>query len=149
MANEEHDIRRRAEILDEALALVRAMWSGSPVVRDGATYQVDSTWGWSSWYGRFAGVPKSIRSLSITYTGSTSAECNQALVVYNTTYGVWLSVDTRTVGSTPVTTTATVGGTVSSYVSDTGDVLVGVQCISPYGSPFYVSGDLLQITYGT
>jgi alkanesulfonate monooxygenase SsuD/methylene tetrahydromethanopterin reductase-like flavin-dependent oxidoreductase (luciferase family) len=41
MAREEHDVRIRAEILDETIDLLREMWSGEPVKHDGTHYHVD------------------------------------------------------------------------------------------------------------
>ncbi|HTW09883.1 MAG TPA: LLM class flavin-dependent oxidoreductase [Acidimicrobiales bacterium] len=38
---EETDARRRGDMLDEALALVRAIWSGEPVTFTGSHYRVD------------------------------------------------------------------------------------------------------------
>jgi alkanesulfonate monooxygenase SsuD/methylene tetrahydromethanopterin reductase-like flavin-dependent oxidoreductase (luciferase family) len=41
MAREEHDVRIRAEILDETIDLLRAMWSGEPTKHTGTHYAVD------------------------------------------------------------------------------------------------------------
>lgn len=41
MATEEHDNRIRAEILDETIDLLRAMWSGEPVQHSGRHYTLD------------------------------------------------------------------------------------------------------------
>lgn len=119
---------------------------------DNSTYQVNSATGRTAWYGRISGVPNSLRSLSVTYTGSNSSSCAQALAVYNASYGTWSSLGTRTVGPTPATIAVTLGGTLANYVSGTtgnGDVLVRVQCMSLSAAAYYTSGDLLKVTYGS
>jgi hypothetical protein len=117
---------------------------------DGAAYQVSSTSGKTSWYARISGVPNSLRSLSVTYNGWTSAPCTQVLGIYNTVSGYWISLGSRAAGATAVTTTTAVSGTLADYVTGTtgtGDVYVLVQCTA--SATFFTAGDLLRLNYTT
>ena len=116
---------------------------------DGNTYQVASSGGSTSWYGRIDGVPRALKSLSLSYAGSNSSTCNQTLYVYNWTASSWVTVDSRSVGSATTTISANAGGTISSLVSGSGtsgSVAIAVTCSAP-GSTFTARGDLLRITY--
>ena len=119
---------------------------------DDAFYSVNSTtWGTrvADWYGRMTGVSNALTSLKVTYRGRSSHTCNQTIYVYNWTTGTWKSLDARSRGTSESELVLTVGGTLADYVSGTtgdGDVAVRVRCTRDSGS-YYVSGDLLKITY--
>ena len=119
---------------------------------DNVSYQVNAAYGQTAWYGRIYNVPNALRSLSVTYNGSNSLACSQTVAIWNWTYGYWVALDSRTVGAA-TTVSASVGGTLADYVSysyGNGDVAVQVRCLGgDYYSPFYASGDLLRISYGT
>jgi uncharacterized repeat protein (TIGR01451 family) len=119
------------------------------LANDNSYYQVNSSpTNLVSWTAHFAGVPNSLRSLRVTYSGSAYPVCNQAVSMLNTITGTYTTLDSRWVTSSEVLISPSVGGTLADYVSGTlvtGDVTVRVQC-STY-SPFYVSGDLLAIVY--
>jgi hypothetical protein len=60
----------------------------------------------------------------------------------------WVTLDSRSVGTTEVTVTKAVGGTLADYVGGTsaeGEVRVRVRCTR--SSSFYASGDLMQLEY--
>src|SRR4051794_4908071 len=63
--------------------------AASLAAADGNTYQVSSSGGTTSWYGRMDGVPKSVKTLTVTYTGSNTATCNQTVYAYNWTATAW------------------------------------------------------------
>jgi uncharacterized repeat protein (TIGR01451 family) len=119
------------------------------LANDNSYYQVNSSpANLVSWTAHVSGVPNSLRSLRVTYSGSAYPVCNQALSILNTATGAYTTLDSRWVTSNEVLISPSVGGTLADYVSGTlatGDVTVRVQC-STY-SPFYASGDLLAIVY--
>jgi len=115
---------------------------------DGSTYQVASAGGITSWYGQINGVAKSAKSLTVTYTGSNTAACNQTVYIYVWGTSSWNVLDTRSVGSTSTTITASAAGTLANYVSGsstTGSVAVAVKCTGT--SSFTALGDALKLTY--
>jgi hypothetical protein len=119
--------------------------------QDSASYQVDASFGRTSWYGRIYNVPNEIRSLTVTYRGSNTAACTQTVALWNWTTGVWSTWDSRTV-STATTVTLPIGGTLANFVSGTsgpGDVAVRISCARTDSSAFTNSGDLMTIAYGT
>jgi subtilisin family serine protease len=117
---------------------------------DSAYYQVNSTNSktrTTAWYGTFAGTPSTLKNLKVTYQGSNSRSCSQTVAIYNARTGSWVTLDSRTVGTTetriadlPAT------GTLSDYVSSAGDLRVRVRCTTTAGT-FVASGNQLQITY--
>ena len=120
---------------------------------DNGYYAVDSTTSGTrvaDWYGRMRGVSNALKSLRVTYQGKSSASCTQYLYVYSWTNATWVRVDARTVGTTEVGVTVTLGGTLADYVSGTsgdGDVLVRVRCLRSDAVNFFVSGDLMRVTF--
>jgi hypothetical protein len=116
-------------------------------------YQVSSTTSatrTSDWYGVTKYVSNALKSLKITYKGKNSASCSQAIYVYNWTSGYWVGLDTRTVGTSEVSVTATPTGTLADYVSGTsgdGDVAVRIRCARSDSVNFYASGDLMKVVY--
>jgi hypothetical protein len=93
------------------------------------------------------GVPNTLKSLGVTYRGSSSAPCTQTLSAWNWTLGIWSSLGTKTLGTTETETVATVGGNLADYVSNTtgtGDVAIRFGCS---GGTFTSSTDLLRISY--
>jgi hypothetical protein len=116
---------------------------------DGNTYQVASSGGTTSWYGRIDNVPKSLTSLTVTYAGANTATCNQSVLVYNWAAGAWSYLDTRSVGPTTATVTADVSGTLAGDVSGsgaTGSVAVAIVC-SGAATAFTAQADQLKVTY--
>ena len=120
---------------------------------DNGYYEVNSTTSGTrvaDWYGRARGVPNAAKSLKVTYQGKSSASCTQYVYVYNWTTGAWVAVDGRTISTTEVGITVTLGGTLADYVSGTsgdGDVVVRVRCARSDAVNFFVSGDLMRITF--
>jgi hypothetical protein len=112
---------------------------------------VSAVSGLTSWYGRIYNVPNGLKSLSVTYNGSNSGTCAQSVMLWNWTYGYWSVLDSRYVGPTTATITATAGGTFADYVSNStgnGDVAVQIRCSRGDYAGFLASGDLLRIAYG-
>jgi uncharacterized protein YkwD len=117
---------------------------------DNAYYQVSSSGGTVSWYGRVSGVPNTLRSLQVGYRGLNSAACTQTVSIWNWS-GYWVTLDSRSVGTTELEVTALPSGTLASYVSGTtgnGDVAVRVRCTRTDSTAFYGSGDVMKIVYG-
>jgi hypothetical protein len=104
----------------------------------------------TSWYGRFYSVPNGVKALKVGYTGSNSLACSQSVSLWNWVTGTWLVLDSRSVGSTPLTVSATPSGTLADYVSNlsgNGDVAVRVRCTRTDLAGFSSNGDQLKITY--
>ena len=123
--------------------------AASLAAADGNTYQVASSGGTTSWYGRVDGVPKSVKSLAVKYTGSNTATCRQTIYAYNWTTGTWSALDSRSVGPTSTTITASLSGTLASYVSGSstsGSAAFAVFCTGA-ATAFTARGDLMQASY--
>jgi hypothetical protein len=125
----------------------------SLATNDGGYYQVNSTSSGkrrtAAWYGRFSSVPNAVGSLEVTYSGKLSANCTQTVSVWRWTTSTWVTLDSRTVGTTEVLITRPVGGALADFVSGTsgnGEVRVQVWCKRSKPS-FYSSGDFLQLSY--
>jgi uncharacterized protein YkwD len=117
---------------------------------DSSVLQVSSSSGQTLWYGRMNSIPNTARSLQVTYDGSNSASCSQTISIWSWTRGVWVTVDTRTVGTTDALIVVSPTGTLADYVSGSsgsGDVAVRVGC-SRSGS-FVARGDFMKIVYTT
>ena len=115
---------------------------------DNSYYQLNSSAGALSWTAHVGGVPNSLSSLRVTYSGAASPLCNQNVSIWNTTSSTWTMIDSRWVTSSEVLINPTVGGTLADYVTGmtgTGDVNIRVQCSYYYA--FYSSADLLAIVY--
>jgi subtilisin len=128
----------------------RAGTFSSLAAADSAFYQVNSTTSstrTSAWYGTFGGVPSSLTNLKVTYQGSNSRSCSQTVAIYNWSTAAWVTLSSRTVGTTEVRIADLAAtGTLSNYVSSAGNLNVRVRCTTGNGS-FYASGNQLQIKY--
>ena len=119
---------------------------------DGVFYEVNSNTAStfvSAWYGRFTNIPRTLKSLKITYSGKASRACTQTISVYRFTDGAWVQVDSRAAGATETAVVdLAVGGTLSSYVGGPSgsDLYVRIRCTTTAGT-FFTSGDLLKIDY--
>ncbi|HLL86947.1 MAG TPA: hypothetical protein VK387_06520, partial [Thermoleophilaceae bacterium] len=118
---------------------------------DDSYYEVNSTASGtrtSSWYGRFPGVSNALKSLKLTYKGKASATCTQTVALYRWTTASWVSLDSRSVGTTEVLVDKSPTGTLGDYVSGTsgdGEVRARVRCTRT--SVFYSRGDLMRLTH--
>jgi hypothetical protein len=115
---------------------------------DNAFFYVNSTTSstrTASWYGRFTGIARDLRSARVTYRGRSSASCSQTVSVWRWTTGSWVGVDSRTVGTTEALVDRTLSGALSELVSTAGELRVRVRCSSG-GQAFYAGGDLLRLT---
>jgi hypothetical protein len=129
---------------------LRAGSSSRLAIADNSYIQFNSTQGRTSWYGRFSGVPRTLKSLKADYTGSNSLACSQTVSAYNWSTGFWVTLGSQQVGPTPVTVSLTPTGTLSGYVSGVsgnGDVAVRVACTRTDLASFYASADQLRIQY--
>jgi hypothetical protein len=120
---------------------------------DDVYYEVNSTTSGtrtSAWYGTFSGVTNSLSSLRVSYRGKNSRSCTQTVAIWRWSNSSWVTLDSRTVGTSEVTVANLApGGTLANYVSGStgnGDVRVRVRCRTSSGA-FFSSGDLLQIAY--
>ena len=101
----------------------------------------------SDWWGAFSDVPSSISTLTVSYEGASSAPCTQTIQIRNWTTSSWVTLDSRTIGTTDTTISGlTPAGSLSQYVDSSGAVKIRVSCQSSGGS-YTVRGDLLTITY--
>jgi subtilisin family serine protease len=104
----------------------------------------------TAWYGTFTGVTNALSNLRVSYSGKNSRSCTQTVSIWNWNNSSWVTLDSRTVGTTEVVLANLVpGGTISRYVSGTagdGEVRVRVRC-RVSGAAFLASGDFLQISY--
>jgi hypothetical protein len=99
----------------------------------------------TGWYGTFSSVPSTLQSLTVSAASKASTTCTQTLSVYNWSSSTWATFNSRNVGTSAVTLSAGVYGTLSNYVSSTGAVRVKMSCSAP--SSFTHSTDLLRVTY--
>jgi hypothetical protein len=102
-------------------------------------------------YGRVGGVSNSLTRLTVTFRGSHSAACTQAIYLWNWSSGYWVRYSSTTAGG-PTETEAsfTVTGALASHVSGStgdGDVAVRVHCTRTDSVGFTTSGDLMRVTF--
>ena len=116
---------------------------------DSAYYAVNSTNSssrTSALYGTVTGASSSLRNLKVSYTGKNSRSCSQTVALYNNRTGAWVTLDTRTVGTSDVAIERAASGTLSEYVSGAGQVHVRVRCTTSAGT-FVASANSLRIGY--
>jgi subtilisin len=117
---------------------------------DGYYFQANSTTTYTratSWQGRFASVPRTLSNLKVSYKGLNSRACAQAVSIYRWSDATWVTLDSRSVGTTQVGLSGLVPpGTSASYVSGSGEIAVRVACSTTSGS-FVSYGNLLRISY--
>ena len=116
---------------------------------DAAYYSVNSSSSstrTSAWYGTVTGVSAALRSLKVAYRGKNSRSCSQTVALWNNRTGAWVTLDSRTVGTTEVAIEKAAGGTLADYVSAAGEVHVRVRCTTTAGS-FVASANSLRISY--
>lgn len=126
---------------------VRSGSVGSLSTADGALLRIDSTTSGTrvtDWYGRFAGVPSTLSELAVTYRGGNTRSCAQSVSAYRFTTGAWVTLDSRSVG-TSTTISAQVATDPASFVSPGGELRVRVRCAT--SRSFTANADLLRIGY--
>jgi len=126
--------------------------AGSLRANDGSFLEVnaDRRSGRSSWYGTFTLVPNALASLFVAYRGSNSAACSQTVSLWNWATGVWVTLDSQTVGSTETAVAESRTSAPGAFVSGSsgaGTVAVRVRCTRTAGTSFFSRGDLLTISY--
>jgi hypothetical protein len=116
---------------------------------DNNYYSVNSTTSGNrttSWYGSFTGVSSNLTNLKITYGGKNSRNVTQTIAIWNWTANTWVQLDSRNVSTSEILINLSPLGTLSSYVSPTGELRIQVQNTGNRQS-FVTSGDLMQIVY--
>ena len=121
---------------------------------DNSYYEVNSTTSGTrttAWYGSFTGVTNSLSNLRVGYTGKNSRTCTQTISLWRWSSSSWVELSSRSVGTTEVAiANLAPSGTQANYVSGStgdGEVRVRVRCRASGSTPFFSSGDLLQISY--
>jgi subtilisin len=118
---------------------------------DASYFRVNSTTSGtrtSSWRGEFTAVPSTLSNLRVSYKGSNSRTCTQVVSIYRWADGVWVTLDSRSVGTSQVSlSNLAPSGTLSNYVSGAGELRVRIRCTRGGGGSFYSSGNLLRIAY--
>ncbi len=120
---------------------------------DDSYFEVNSTTSGTrttDWYGTFTGVPNSLTTLRVAYTGKNSQSCTQVVWIWRWSTSSWRELSQRTVGTTEVAlVNLAPSGSAANYVSGSsgdGEVRVRVRCRR--SSPaFFTSADLMQISY--
>ena len=121
--------------------------AGLAAAGDGQRYDVSSTGGsapTAGWQGNFSGVASNPVNATITYRGLASRSCSQTVSVLSGT--TWVTLGTRTTSS-DATATYNIANA-AQYVSG-GQLAIRVQCKGSRNKSFYISGDLLELTYDT
>ncbi len=117
--------------------------------QDGVSLRVASTTGKApknAWSGSMLSVPDSLNALQVSYVGSNSLTCSQTISVWRFSTGAWIDLDTRSVGTAPVTIQGlTPPGAPATYVGAGGEVRVRVGCAASLA--FSTSADLLTVAY--
>ena len=128
----------------------RAGTASSLASVDSSYWQVNSNTAYNrtaAWYGEFSSVPRTLKSMKVTYQGANSRTCTQTIAIYNWTNGTWATLNTRSVGTTGVRIADLVpSGAPAGYVSSTGAVRVRVTCATTAGT-FWTSANQLQLAY--
>jgi Domain of unknown function (DUF4082)/Bacterial Ig-like domain/Bacterial Ig domain/Purple acid Phosphatase, N-terminal domain len=103
----------------------------------------------TDWYGSFTGVTNSLSNLRVSYTGRNTVSCTQNVYIWRWTNSAWVSLSSRSVGTTEVAlTNLAPSGSAADYVSGTsgdGEVRVRVRCRR--STNFSANGDLMQISF--
>ncbi|MEV4418056.1 M64 family metallopeptidase [Catellatospora sp. NPDC049609] len=123
----------------------------SLVADDDSFYEVNSVmfYGFisTSWWATISNVPNSATSLRVKYRGANSAQCTQSIKMLNDA-GVWVLLDSRSVGTTEQQILVEPTGNLADYVSGTsgnGQVRVWVGCYR--GTAFHSKADQMVLTY--
>jgi len=131
---------------------VRSGGHGRLAANDGSFFEVNSTLRktfTSSWYARFANVPRDALSLTVSYAGRNTRACSQVVQAWSYASGSWVQLDARTVGTTKVLISAGLPGALSSYVGGsaaTGELRVRVRCTTGVGT-FYARADYMRLSF--
>jgi subtilisin len=129
---------------------LRAGSAGSLSADDGYYFQANSTTSYTratSWQGRFASVPRTLSNLRVSYKGLNSRTCAQTVSIYRWSDATWVTLDSRSVGTTQVGLSGLIPpGSAPSYVSGGGEIAVRIACSTTSGS-FISYGNLLRISY--
>ncbi len=102
------------------------------------------------WYGSatISQPPASVSSLTVVYDGKFSRSSRtQVLYLYNWSTATWTQINSRTVGTTDVTTTV-VQASPANFISATGEIRLRVYN-SGGNTNFTCSGDFMQFTVET
>jgi hypothetical protein len=122
----------------------------SRYLRVGSAKTGNRTWS-TAWIGRFPAVPNERQDLRVTYEGSNTQTCSQAIAIRRwTTPSGWVRLDRRRVGRADIAIMDLAPPPpASDFVSrrsGLGDVRVRVRCQTNEG-PFIARGDFLKLDY--
>ena len=100
------------------------------------------------WWGAFSGVPSNVSTLSVSVETNSTASCTQTIQIRDWKTSAWVTLDSRTLGSTDTVVSGLVpAGTLSDYVDSTGAVQILVSC-SNSTTAYTFNADQLALTYG-
>ena len=119
---------------------------GSLAAADGSYYVVSTVNGGTQWSASFTGMPSSIASLTVTYTGHAGTSCTQNMSLWNWYYNAWVPISHTTAGTSDTTLSLPAGGLLSDYLF-MGELRVSVQCFRLDGGAFDLSSDLAKIQF--
>jgi hypothetical protein len=99
----------------------------------------------ADWYGKFTITedPDHVVRFTVNYDGKYSRTATQVLYLYNFSTSGWVQINSRSVGTSDVTTTY-LQSTPSNYISSSGEIRVRVYA-SVSSKSYTCSGDWLQI----
>ena len=100
----------------------------------------------TDWYGTLSGLPASPASLQIGWVGKASITCSATTYAWRWSTNSWVTVNSRSLGTSEVSVSATPSGALSSYVSG-GTMRVRIRCSLFQLGSFTNSTDLLRVTY--
>ena len=106
--------------------------------------------GVTDWYGRVGGVSNAAKSVRVTYKGSDSRGCSQAISVYNWTTGYWVRYDARSISLSETEVAFALSGTLAEYVSGStgdGDVAIRVRCTRGDYLTHFGNADLMKVSF--
>jgi hypothetical protein len=102
----------------------------------------------TEWWGAFSGVPSNVSTLSVSVETNSTASCTQTVQIRDWTTSSWVSLDSRTLGSTDTVVSGLVPpGSLSDYIDSSGAVEVLVGC-SSQTTGYTFNADQLALTYG-
>jgi hypothetical protein len=119
---------------------------GSLAAADGSYYVVSTVNAGAQWSASFTGLPSSIASLTVTYTGHAGASCTQNVNLWNWYYNAWVPIAHTTAGAFDSTLTLPAAGLLSDYLF-LGELRVSVQCFRTDAAAFDLSSDLAKIQF--
>ena len=120
--------------------------AGSLAAADGSYYVVSTVNAGAQWSASFTGLPSSMASLTVTYTGHAGTSCTQNVSLWNWYYNAWVPISHTTAGTADSTLTLPAAGLLPDYLF-LGELRMSVQCFRTDAAAFDLSGDLAKIQF--